>query len=231
MLNKTLAAVALMVLALGGFLSTARADDVFRLDIRDSARLSAAADTLDVRGFYRPYFGYAYRPYFYPRFYGPGVSFYYNRPFLGYGYYSYYRPYAYNYYYAPPVYYSPYYYCPISYGAPSMPYAPAAQFDVTVLRPYANGTTAPALSPVSPQPYVTMPAIEGSYPYDGGPVSPVPLPGARPTTPSSSPPPATVPLEGRAVSLPSTSPKFTYPAYGEKATPVVDSPPVQHVAR
>ena len=59
-----------------------------------------------------------------------------------------------------------------------------------------------------------QPRNDGTFPYDGGPSSPVPNPK---DTPPSSTTPRSVPLEGRAVSLPRAAPKWTYPAYGERA--------------
>ena len=61
----------------------------------------------------------------------------------------------------------------------------------------------------------------GTFPYDGGPRNPPPMPKADPA-PSSAP--ATLPLDGHAVSLP-RKPAYTYPAFGEslkKAAPVKD---------
>jgi hypothetical protein len=59
-----------------------------------------------------------------------------------------------------------------------------------------------------------------SYPYDGGPQAPVPMPGNNgvnpPVAPTRTPPVATVPLEGRLVSLPGPAQRLSYPAYGER---------------
>jgi hypothetical protein len=57
------------------------------------------------------------------------------------------------------------------------------------------------------------PRGDGTYPYDGGPSSPVPNPKATPVPQSA--PQRSVPLEGRAVSLPKSATKWAYPAYGE----------------
>ena len=66
-------------------------------------------------------------------------------------------------------------------------------------------------APSSPQ----MPRDDGTYPYDGGPTTPVPDPKATPAPTAE--PQRTVPLEGRSVSLPRPATKWAYPAYGETA--------------
>jgi hypothetical protein len=190
-------------------------------------------------GFYRPYYSsFYYRPYYYPRFYGSSFGFAYSRPFyssfyapyynfgygsFGYGF-NYYRPYVYSSFYSSPsFYYSPYYYCPIGDSVPAMPYATGNGPAYTVLTPYRNSSPS---YPNETMPYSngTAPRSNGSaapeptYPYNGGPQNPVPMPDARPATPQSAPPRPTVPLEGRAVSLPREQHKYTYPAYGEGRT-------------
>jgi hypothetical protein len=60
----------------------------------------------------------------------------------------------------------------------------------------------------------SVPSGNGTYPYNGGPSNPVPMP-KKPGL-EQPPPPRVVPMEGRSVSL--TQSKFTYPAYGEEAT-------------
>jgi hypothetical protein len=52
---------------------------------------------------------------------------------------------------------------------------------------------------------------DGTFPYDGGPRNPPPMPKSGPIFNDA---PATLPLAGRVVSLP--KPKYVYPAYGEK---------------
>jgi hypothetical protein len=142
--------------------------------------------------FYRPYY-YGYYPrYYYPRYYTPGIYF-----SLGI-----YRPY---YYYAPPVYYYSYPIYPIGASVTTMPYA----ITLNLGRSAPTLQTDPAAPPLPPVP------AEGTYPYDGGPANPVPMPRAEPAPTSA---PATVPLEGRAVSLPLKPAKPTYPAYGEETT-------------
>ncbi|HEY7330088.1 MAG TPA: hypothetical protein VH592_20800 [Gemmataceae bacterium] len=70
-----------------------------------------------------------------------------------------------------------------------------------------------AVQPGAPNMPPAQPRNDGTFPYDGGPNSPVPNP--KEAAPSSTP--RSVPLEGRAVSLPKAAPKWTYPAYGERA--------------
>lgn len=244
MLKKLLIVAGLSVLAVSVASSPARADDTLRLGFNGGAGTMTLgldpnddADTLAVRRFYRgghyggyhggfarPYYGFGYRSFYAPRFYGAGYGFGFNRPYsFGLGF-SYYRPYtAYSYYYAPPVYYapsfyysSPYYYCPISDPAPLMPYAvpTGARASYTVL----NLSPADYLPATVPNGTYPAPAPNGTYPYDGGPQVPVPMPGANPPANPQSAPRPTVPLEGRAVSLPRSEPKYTYPAYGEGRT-------------
>jgi len=151
------------------------------------------------RGFYGGYSNY-YRPYYgYRNFYYPRYSLYAG----GYGY----RP---SYYYAPPVYY----------------YYPACSYPISL-----TTTTFSAYSPVMPlAPQDVGPVPEGgpvprpggvedgTFPYDGGPASPVPMPKADPV-PSRDPVRPTPKPEGRIVSLPAPTTSFAYPAYGEKTAP------------
>jgi hypothetical protein len=76
--------------------------------------------------------------------------------------------------------------------------------------PYANPYMSPSL-PAPPAPN------DRTYPYDGGPRAPVPMPKADDQTPPPPRPmpPSSVPLEGRTVSLPGKT-QFAYPAYGEE---------------
>jgi hypothetical protein len=229
MLRKHLMTAALLALVLGALASAARADDTIRLDLRRDgpagvAGLDGDDDIELVRGYRRFYggYGYGYRPYFsygYRSFYGYGFGY---RPYYYPRYYSYYapsfsfsfgyaRPFAYSYFYAPPVYYSPYYYCPINGSGSIMPYATSvgAQINFTVMRPAPDNLHAPTPLPGA--------SSDGTYPYDGGPLNPVPMPSSQPA-PKAQP---TVPLEGRPVSLPApekAEKKYTYPAYGEGRT-------------
>ena len=106
-----------------------------------------------------PYYGYG--GYGYPS-YGYGYSYpYYGIGYGGYGLGGYYSPY-----YTSSIYYSyPYYGCSLSTGIG----APA----ITL-----NGWAATTFTGPAPQ-IQTVPG-DGTFPYDGGPQSPVPLPGAQP---------------------------------------------------
>jgi hypothetical protein len=53
---------------------------------------------------------------------------------------------------------------------------------------------------------------DGTFPYDGGPRVPVPMPKAAPL----GAPPGAGGVDGRPVSLPAAPKKLTYPAYGEQ---------------
>src|SRR5207253_8535213 len=55
-----------------------------------------------------------------------------------------------------------------------------------------------------------------TFPYDGAPQVPVPMP--RPDPASKVQPPADTPDDGKVVSLPAKD-KLAYPAYGDKAVP------------
>jgi len=69
-----------------------------------------------------------------------------------------------------------------------------------------------------------VPGTPGTFPYDGGPRAPVPMPRADPPeAPGADPTPMTVPRivpipEAREVSLPTTggTGRWVYPAYGEQ---------------
>jgi len=156
---------------------------------------------------YRPYYASYYRPY-----YGSYYSSYYP-------YYSSYYPYYASYGYAAPY----YQYCaPSAYYSPSYAYYPISA-GVTYGQPAGAYGAAPPTSQVLPMPQqynqnvVPMPPA-GSYPYDGGPVNPVPLPkggdGVKGVITTG---------ETRLVMLSpaqklatqSTNASFAYPAYGE----------------
>jgi hypothetical protein len=126
---------------------------------------------------------------------------------------------------APTVFYSPYLDCSINSVSGSVgsltDLAPGA-YDAD---PYL--TLPPtSLNPASnlPMPRVTPPnAGDGTFPYDGGPKAPAPMP--REELQPRGAPPSTFTLEGRPVSLPARGAKWTYPAYGEqpkRVTPVED---------
>jgi hypothetical protein len=229
------------LLAAAGLLApAAQAGDLMRLDLKKAPAPTASlslnldgdeADTLDAayRGGYRYGGSYGYRggyryggSYGYRGGYRYGGSYGYRGyyggyyPRYNYGYYprynyGYYPGYYYGYY-APYYYpgvsisvYRPAYYYPIDTSAAPMP--PAAALD------YGPGTYggAPSAEPL-PAPRPVAPS-QGTFPYDGGPRAPVPMPKSDPAPTAA--PPAAVPLEGRSVSLPGKPAKLSYPAYGE----------------
>ena len=202
---------------------------------------------------------YGYRGY-YGGYYGRG---YYYRPY----YYSYYRPYyyggyGYGYGYGYPAYYPSYYYP--SYYYPSYYYSyPCAVRPAPVVTAGPVVTPAPIVSqstniytqpPSYALPNGTNPSVQlppgpngnGTYPYNGGPSNPVPLPQADNPLPMNGGPGGVIPLDGKLVSLPSetgvtlsqvatpdiqrlryvslphspiantTPARITYPAYGEQ---------------
>ena len=138
-----------------------------------------------------------------------------------YPYYSYYYPSYYNgpYFYDPPVYYYP----STDYVRPSVYYAPDYYYypNGFGLSPGSRPLPTPERSVMPPttgsEETIPMPRPQqkgGTYPYDGGPANPVPMPQAE-STPSRK---AGIPLapDGRLVATESKAPKYTYQAYGEK---------------
>jgi hypothetical protein len=173
----------------------------------------------------RGWYGYGYGRYW-PYYYG------------GYG-----GSYPYAYYY-PTYYYPSYYYPAYSYGATY--YAQPTYYPTVTYSYPVSGETVPPPSatpsnyqrpvPVPPMP---MPDGNGTFNYDGGPRSLVPMPIPELTPPNT---PRPVPIDGKLVSLPTgtsmgvtfvggspvaprttatptktntTPPRVVYPAYGE----------------
>jgi len=201
-------------------------------------------------GYYRPYFSIGFGGYpryfgyggywggFYPRYWGGYWGGYYP------SYYSYYSP-VYSSYYSTPLVYGGYYWPiggtiatqipaitlevqpraePQLQLQPQMPQArdfggeqpivPAPKRDFGDERPII-----PAPKRVPQQNTLPAPA-DGTFPYDGGPARPVPMPRPDLDAPPSKAPngPAT-PAE-RMVSIPSNKKPYAYPAYGDhKAAP------------
>jgi hypothetical protein len=213
---KSLAAAALVAGLCAA--PAARADNLIKLALpakgdatAQTLALKGDADTLAVgwHGHYshRGYYRYPYR-------YWPRYSF-----SIGFGY----VPPAY--YYAPPVYcYSPppvyiystpAYASPISLGVETYS-APGGAATYSVTRPGAGG-------PEQVQPPLPRDgSAPGTFPYDGGPDNPVPMPQADPTkVPRLF---HMVPLDELRVSLPAQPAqtkdagrgKYVYPAYGEE---------------
>jgi hypothetical protein len=184
-------------------------------------------------GFYRGGYGYGgfYRGgYGYGGFYRGGYGYY---P----SYYSYYSPY-YSYYYPPVPYYSyynyPYYpYYPTAYAPATTSYALIVRPAPSPVLPGSSPGQQPVLpgpapgpgpgvpSPIPGQP--TMPRAEGSFPYDGGPANPVPLPPSADQGPLLQPQSLTPPRPWE-VSLPPRQPQLRYPAYGEQPRPASPVP-------
>jgi hypothetical protein len=158
-------------------------------------------------------------------------------------YYGYYSPRAYYYprtaaYYAPTYYYTPTYYPPRTYYRPAYYYYPiageAVPPPVTQAKIYYQTPAQQQYAP--PQP---LPSGNGTFPYDGGPPSPIPMPAPGADTNPASKPGGTVPLDGRLVSLPTqmtggtsqygavsttktAAPRISYPAYGDE--PITPAP-------
>jgi len=164
---------------------------------------------------YRPYYSsYGYRPYYSTYSYGQYYNSYYGNSYYGNGY-----GYGYGY----PAYYPSYSYCAPYYGASYGYYPIAGDVQVGVQPAYRPAVT---VIPTQPQPYnptqIPMPPADGgTYPYDGGPVNPIPLPKNpggvyQPGTP--------VVGDGRIVGLPANQKAtsgsgFAYPAYGDNSAP------------
>ncbi len=148
--------------------------------------------------FYRPYAFNYYRPYrysyYYPRYYGFNFGFNLYRPY-------YYAPLTYSYSY-PGVPYYDYSYCPTGGGVSISASLLTTNPQVFSLRPYTDALTPPP----APNP------AEQTYPYNGDPQHPVPMPKTTPD-PTAVPPPAPV-VEGRLVSAPA-KPARAFPAYGD----------------
>jgi hypothetical protein len=184
-------------------------------------------------GYYRNHgYGYGYGGYYaaYRPYYGYGYG-YGGYGYGGYGGYGYgcYQPYVY---YSSPYYYpaytyvnSCYTYAPPVYSTPGYSYYPMSA-QVQVGQPQIGKTLylAPNQQPVQPMPPVNGNG-KGTFPYDGGPANPIPLPkGAGDQTPAGQPLPKQIPTDGRLVSIPASQPAktgssgFAYPAYGEQGT-------------
>lgn len=149
----------------------------------------------------------------------------------------YHRPYYYSSYYYRPYYYRPYvnfctpYYYPTYYYREY--YYPLAGNSVSTVTLQTTGN-----SPLPPA------NGDGTFPYDGGPHNPIPMPNPMDDTNPTKNPRGIVPLDGRLVTLPITttggiSPvtapaiqrlrfvttpsatpiRVTYPAYGEEPIP------------
>jgi hypothetical protein len=147
------------------------------------------------RGWYGGYGNGWYGGWGWPYYYGG-----YGYPY-GWGYSSYWPYYSGSPYYS--AYYSP------SYVYPS----------TTVVAPPVGLSGAPVDAQTLPDPSLETAPFPGAvppagtFPYDGGPRNPPPMPRAEPAPMGA---PAVVPSDGRAVSLPLKA-KYSYLAYGETA--------------
>lgn len=224
MLWRSVAVAAAAALAAVIWTGTAKADgDTMRLGLDVGAPTmtlggNTDADTVDVHwrrfGYYRPsyYYGYSYyRPSYsygysyYPRYsYSYGYSYY--RPSYYYGYSHYPRSYGYSYY---PRYYGYSYYPRYYYYGIGLNDACGAE---TLTLPGRSDTAvAPEVRPPANPPAVR----DGTFPYDGGPDRPVPMPKVEDEPEGTRIPPKTTPrIEGIPVSIPAKT-KYVYPAYGE----------------
>jgi len=198
------------------------------------------------RGFYRPYYAGFYRPFYRSSYYpGYGLGYGYGVGYGGYGYgypssygyggygYGYPSNYGYGGYGYPPC--MPYSTYGSTYYAPDYPISAPATLPVPgfvaasggsrYVDYYAatrvNGQTVPVAAPAPGN---------ATYPYDGGPSNPIPLPAAAPApAPAAVPAPAKLPAAPRAApgtllisfpAQPAAAPaqqptQFAYPAYGE----------------
>ncbi len=155
-------------------------------------------------GHYRPYYasfyaGGYYRPYYYAPYVYTTPAYYYSAPAV--------------YYYSPPCYTYP---ISVNVGNGGQVYKPVYGGQ----EPPYQGNYQGNLPPMKP-----APGGDGTYPYDGGPVVPVPLPKDSNSNPNVQPgiKVAPVPSDGRLVSIPGAQPKtqtgstgFAYPAYGQQ---------------
>jgi hypothetical protein len=179
-------------------------------------------------------FGYGYGGY---RGYGYGYGGYrgYYGGYRGYGY-GYYRPYyysnySYGYYPSYSYGYGGYYGCGLSDDVSANTYAlcyPGQARRVVVIRPFQIQTYRQESYPqTQPQQQIpAMPRADDTFPYDGGPKVPVPMPLEEETKPQSQKPnilpyDKLYPNEQFVSSKSKTSKatgKWNFPAYGEKAT-------------
>lgn len=154
-------------------------------------------------GYYggRAYYG-GHHGRYYGSYYGGG----YYRPYYGgYSYYRpYYQPYVYSYY---PSYYGGSYYSP--YYASYYPCAGDVAAVVTVQgqQPVYQSQSQPTYqAPLAPrnnvQPMPPATNGDGTYPYNGGPTQPIPMPPASDNPAPTSGPRGIIPLDGKLVSLP-----------------------------
>ncbi len=179
----------------------------------------AATEDTELTGGYHGYHGYRGwgGGYGYRGYYG-GYHGHYHTGYYG-GYHGYYRPYYGNYFafsYARPYYYPAYYY-PRPYY--SSYYGPSFGFYIGINGGASTAAPAVNLGTNFAQPMLPPPPPEGTFPYDGGPVNPVPqpLPDAKPIPPANPGTVSDLPISGKAKPgiAPATTP-YKYKAFGEK---------------
>jgi len=167
-------------------------------------------------GGYRPYYANYYRPYYYGGYYQPyyyGTS-YYSTPYYAPSYYSAPCDYGYSSTYLPVTQVGVVQQSTYSIQQPYLP--SVTPYGATYNAPYAvpqqgisgyNGNL-PVMPPVQPN--------NGTYPYDGGPVVPVPMP-KQDLNPAKSTPhaPNTLRLVNLSNQPAQQSSQFSFPAYGE----------------
>jgi hypothetical protein len=203
--------------------STTTGSTTMTLGGQGTAAQAATEDT-ELTGHYGGYRGwgggYGYRGYYggyrggyyggYRGYYGGYRGYSYYRPYYT-GYYGY-RPYYYPRYY--PAYYGGYYgYNPYYYG-PSFGIYVGISGDATSSAPTVN--LGNSFAPPAPMVQPDVPN-DGTFPYDGGPVNPVPLPKADQQSIPPANPIQTAPISGKTQPgiKPATTP-YKYKAYGEK---------------
>src|SRR5579883_2108532 len=163
-------------------------------------------------GGYRGYYGGFYRPYYYGGFYRPYYGGFYRGfyPYYGYGGYGYGLGYGLG--------YGGYGYGGYGYGCGTGFYLGISSSSTVITPAVTSSSTPPMAQPTTPP--------NGTFPYDGGPSNPVPLPMADPqpkadpqSIPPANPPTSTInlPVSGKSKTAPTlpTSP-YKYKAYGEK---------------
>ena len=224
-------ALAAGLLLTGG--SVAWANDVVRLGGPPAqTEIHSGTDTELVRGgghggshggYHGGHYGHGYHGGYYGRGYYGG---YYSRGYYG-GYYArsyypYYRPYYYGAYYYPSVYYTPYYSSYYYYPVASV--APVATVQT-------NGYyQAPAPSYVPPMPPADG---NGTFPYDGGPRAPIPMPNPGQDLNPAKDPRGIIPFDGKLISLPTETtgdvPAVILPTL-TRGTPISNTPAPARVA-
>lgn len=156
-------------------------------------------------GYYGGGYGYGgYRGGYYGGYYGGYRGGYYGG---GYGYYGGYRPYYNNYYYG--SYYRPHYYNRY-YRIVADPCDVVPNVTLTYQPTYPQTiTTQQYVQPIPSNTYgqPIVPNVNGNqtYPYDGGPKNPIPMPPAENTPANQDGPRGIIPLDGKLVSMPLTT--------------------------